>query len=90
MSVALYQRPAFKRAVKKLHANQRAALLQALHELVANPLLGVEKKGDLSGVWVYKFDCVNQQYLLAYLWDEGSRTWLALGPHENFYRELKR
>ena len=47
-------------------------------------------EGDLAGVRVYKFDCINQLYLLAYLWDESSRTWLAVGPHENFYRDLKR
>jgi hypothetical protein len=29
---------------------------------------------------------VNQQNLLAYLWDEKPRTLLALDVHENFYR----
>jgi len=90
MTVALQQRPAFKRVYKKLHANQRDAVHTAMRELITNPLLGEEKKGDLTGVWVYKFDCINQLYLLAYLWNETTRTWLALGPHENFYRDLKR
>jgi len=90
MSVTLYQRPAFKRVYKKLHPNQREAVHAAMRALIVNPLLGEQKKGDLDGVWVYKFDCVNQLYLLAYLWDETTRTWLSLGPHENFYRDLKR
>jgi len=90
MTVALHQRPAFKRFYKKLHDNQRGALHDAMRVIIANPILGEEKKGDLAGVWVYKFDCINQFYLLAYLWDENSRTWLAVGPHENFYRDLKR
>lgn len=90
MTVALHQRPAFKRVYKKLHANQRNAVHEAIRALITNPMLGEEKKGDLAGVWVYKCDCINQQYLLAYLWDETTRTWLALGPHENFYRDLKR
>ncbi|MGB4673442.1 MAG: type II toxin-antitoxin system RelE/ParE family toxin [Azovibrio sp.] len=90
MTIALYQRPAFKRVYKKLHANQRDAVHDAMRALIANPLLGEEKKGDLVGVRVYKFDCVNQLYLLAHLHDETSCTWLALGPHENFYRDLKR
>lgn len=90
MTVTLQQRPAFKRVYKKLHANQRDAVHTAMRELIANPLLGEEKKGDLAGVWVYTFDCINQLYLLAYLWDETTRTWLSLGPHENFYRDLKR
>ncbi|MBS4096401.1 MAG: type II toxin-antitoxin system RelE/ParE family toxin [Sulfuricella sp.] len=38
---------------------------------------------------LYKFDCVNQRFLLAYSWDETRRVLLALGPHENFYRDLK-
>ena len=67
MTVTLYQRPAFKRVYKKLHANQRDAVHAAMRQLIANPRLGEEKKGDLAGVWVYRFDCVNQLYLLAYL-----------------------
>ena len=90
MTVALHQRPAFKRAYKKLHTNQRDAVHAAMRALIADPMLGEEKKGDLAGVWVYKFDCIHQLHLLAYLWDASSRTWLAVGPHENFYRDLKR
>ncbi len=90
MTLTLLQRPSFKRAYKKLQANQRDAVHAAMRAVMANPLLGDEKKGDLAGVWVHKFDCVNQLYLLAYLWDESSRTWVALGPHENFYRDMKR
>jgi mRNA-degrading endonuclease RelE of RelBE toxin-antitoxin system len=90
MTVTLQQRPAFKRAYKKLHTNQRDAVHTAIREIVANPKIGEAKKGDLIGVAVHKFDCVNQQYLLAYLWDETTRTLLAVGPHENFYRDLKR
>jgi len=89
MSVQLEQKPAFKRAYKKLHNNQREAVHEAIRVLVADPTLGEEKKGDLAGVFVYKFDCVNQQFLLAYLWDKAKRVLLGLGPHENFYRDLK-
>lgn len=90
MTITLQQRPAFKRAYKKLHTNQRDAVHRAMREIIANPLLGEEKKGDLASVWVFKFDCINQLYLLAYLWDETTRTWLGVGPHGNFYRDLKR
>ena len=89
MSVQLEQKPAFKRAYKKLHNNQREAVHAAIRAVVADPKLGEEKKGDLAGVCVYKFDCVNQLFLLAYRWDETKRVLLAIGPHENFYRELK-
>lgn len=85
----ILQKPTFKRAYKKLHANQRKAVNKAIKEIISSPSLGIEKKGDLQGVFVYKFDCINQQYLLAYEWDEESRTLLMLGVHENFYRNLK-
>lgn len=90
MSIRLEQRPAFKRAYKRLHPNQRQALHQAMQEVIANPLMGAEKRGDLAGVRVHRFDCLGQLYLLAYLHKEESRTFLAVGPHENFYRDLKR
>lgn len=90
MTITLNQRPTFKRVYKKLHANQRDAVHAAMRELIADPTIGEEKKGDLAGIWVYKFDCVNHTYLLAYLWDATMRTWLCVGPHENFYRDLKR
>ncbi|TNF53243.1 MAG: type II toxin-antitoxin system RelE/ParE family toxin [Gammaproteobacteria bacterium] len=89
MNVTLQQRPSFKRVYKKLHPNQRAAVHAAIREILADPSLGAEKKGDLAGVRVYKFDCVHQQFLLAYLTTEATRTLLAVGPHENFYRDLK-
>ena len=89
MSVQLEQKPAFKRAYKKLHANQREAVHAAIRAIVAEPSLGQEKKGDLAGVFVHKFDCVHQQYLLAYQWSATTRVLLSVGLHENFYRELK-
>lgn len=90
-SVQILQTPAFKKAVKKLHANQRADLMQAIKDLIANPLLGERKKGDLHYLRVYKFKMAKQLALLGYSYDE--QVWvlelLALGSHENFYRELK-
>lgn len=85
----LEQKPTFKRAYKKLYDNQKKSVNQAINSIVKDGSLGVEKKGDLSGIFVYKFDCVNQQYLLAYEWGEDWRRLLAIGPHENFYRSLK-
>jgi len=89
MSVQVEQRPAFKRAYKKLHTNQREAIHEAIRAVVADPCVGQEKKGDLGGVFVHEFDCVNQQYLLTYQWDATKRVLLSVGLHENFYRDLK-
>ena len=63
---------------------------KAIVTIVENPLLGELKKGDLDGVYVYKFDCIHQQFLLVYEWNPTTRILLALGVHENFYRNLKR
>jgi hypothetical protein len=57
---------------------------------MASPEVGEPKRGDLAGVYVYKFDCVGQQFLLAYEWSPDLRILRALGVHENFYRDLKR
>ncbi|MBC8493605.1 MAG: type II toxin-antitoxin system RelE/ParE family toxin [Candidatus Thioglobus sp.] len=56
--------------------------------MIKDPLLGEEKRGDLTSVFVYKFDCINQQFLLAYQWSEEYRLLLLVGVHENFYKKL--
>lgn len=80
----------FLRAYKKLHNNQKDAVDQAVADIVRDPDIGEAKKGDLSGVYVHKFDCVNQLFLLAYEYDPAIRILLLVGTHENFYRSLKR
>jgi mRNA-degrading endonuclease RelE of RelBE toxin-antitoxin system len=88
--IKIYQTHLFEKQKKKLKKNPVKDLDKAIKSLIENPRLGQQKTGDLSKVWVYKFSMVNQQYLLAYLWDEKSRTLIALGVHENFYRDLKK
>ncbi len=88
--ITVRQMPAFKRAYKKLHPNQKDAVNEAIRAIIADPTIGEPKKGDLAGVYVYKFDVVGQRMLLAYEWDPSQRLLLALGVHENFYRDLKR
>ena len=90
MRIVIY--PAFERVVKKLHANAKKDLDKAVKTLMQNPNVGDLKKGDLNGVRVFKFKMVNQQALLAYKHNEAenSLALLALGSHENFYRDLKK
>ena len=85
------QFPAFGKVAKKLHANAKQDLDNAIKELIENPLAGEMKKGDLNGIRVYKFKMVNQLTLLAYIYNKNEKNLalLALGPHENFYRDLK-
>lgn len=88
--VQILQSAAFRRAYKRLHPNQKADVDEAVQSIVADPALGEAKKGDLAGVYVYKFQCNGQLTLLAYEYDPATRLLLLLGAHENFYRELKR
>ena len=88
--ILVLQANAFLRAYKKLHTNQKEEVDRAVADIVADPSIGEAKKGDLLGIYVYKFDCVNQQLLLAYEYDPATRVLLLVGTHENFYRNLKR
>lgn len=83
--------PTFERAVKKLHKQQKTALDEAVRTLVGQPETGETKVGDLAGVQVYKFRMGKLLCLLAYrVLDENTLKLLMVGPHENFYRDLKR
>lgn len=83
--------PAFARQIKKLHKNQKITLDKALQQLVRNPFLGDAKTADLEGIFVLKFMINRQQWLLAYrLISEDCLKLLLVGPHENFYRDLKK
>ena len=88
--IVVQQSAMFKRAYKRLHANQKADVDDAVADIVRDPTLGESKRGDLAGVLVYKFKCNGQLTLLAYEYDPNTRLLLLLGSHENVYRDLKR
>lgn len=88
--IIVQQMPAFKKAYKKLHTHEKSKVDDAICAIVKNPKIGQEKKGDLVGVFVYKFKIHHQEFLLAYEWDLRERLLLALGSHENFYRDLRK
>lgn len=90
--VNILQTPTFKKAVKKLHNNQKSDLDGAIRELLEDPYIGEQKKGDLSFLRVHKFKMVKQLTLLGYSYEDGTVTLelMALGSHENFYRDVKK
>jgi mRNA interferase RelE/StbE len=92
MSYGLQQTRRFARAYKKLHDNVAADVDAATDVVAADPGVGERKKGDLAQLLVYKFRSQGQLYLLGYTVDDAVRlVYLeAVGPHENFYRDLKR
>ena len=83
--------PSFVRATKKLHVPQKTELDQAVRAISNDPAIGDAKVGDVVGIRVYKFRLSNQLCRLAYrILDAESSKILTFGPHENFYRDLKR
>ncbi len=91
-ATSVLQTPGFKKTVKKLKPNQKKDLDAAVKELIETPGLGEQKKGDLSFLRVHKFNMNKQLTLLGYSFNDGTLTLelLALGSHENFYRDIKR
>lgn len=93
MSWQVQQTRRFARVYKKLTQASLIADTDAAVALVAdNPDVGERKKGDLAQLWVYKFRSQGQLYLLGYTREDTVRLIYleAMGPHENFYRDLKR
>jgi len=79
----------FERKVKKLSKPQKAQLDEAIWEILRNPAVGEQKKGDLKMVFVHKFHIDNTLFLLAYAYTPEILELIMLGPHENYYKDLK-
>ncbi len=92
MTWGVRQTRAFGRTYKKLNNSLPAAVDNAVAEVSKNPFVGDKKKGDLAELYVHKFRHKTLIYLLGYTLDTEVRlVYLeAVGPHENFYRDLKR
>ena len=86
----IYQSRSFAKKVKKFNEKEKSELDSAIRRIIENPSLGSEKKGDLRGVFVHKFTVQGQMYLLAYRFiKDESLELIMIGPHENYYRDLK-
>ena len=95
MPLAILVTPSFARAVKKLHSKDKAILDENVKVVANEYTIGEEKRGDLNGVFVHKFKLNNRETLLAYRpqpdkFNPQALILLAVGPHENFYVQLKR
>jgi len=85
----ILQSRSFERKVKKFGKQEKKALDKQVLKIAENPSVGAEKKGDLRGVYVHKFKIKNTQYLLSYRFVEAALELIMIGPHENYYRDLK-
>jgi mRNA-degrading endonuclease RelE of RelBE toxin-antitoxin system len=85
----IYQSRSFEKKVKKMSKSEKDALDQEVKRIAEDPSAGEEKKGDLRGVFVHKFKLKTTQYLLAYRRVGDDLELVMIGPHENYYRDLK-
>jgi mRNA interferase RelE/StbE len=85
----ILQSRSFERKVKKFTKRQKKKLNEEIRKIIDNPTIVSEKKGDLRGVFVYKFKIQTLQYLLAYRFIDDNLELIMIGPHENYYRDLK-
>lgn len=85
----IFQSRIFAKKIKKLTKAEKSSLDEAIKIIVRNPEVGTEKKGDLRGIFVHKFKIKSLQYLLPYRFTENEMELIMLGPHENYYRNLK-
>jgi mRNA interferase RelE/StbE len=85
----ILQSRSFERKVKKFSKQEKKALDKQILKIAEDPSVGAEKKGDLRGVYVHKFKIKNTQYLLSYSFVGADLELIMIGPHENYYRDLK-
>jgi len=85
----IYQSRTFENKVKKLSKHEKELLDDAIKKIAENPLIGEEKKGDLKAGYVHKFKIKSLQYLLSYRKIKSDIELIMVGPHENYYKELK-
>jgi mRNA interferase RelE/StbE len=87
--VKIYQSKSFEQKVKKMPKQEKETLDQAIQLIAENPSIGEGKRGDLSGVFVHKFKIGTTLYLLSYRSIGQDLELIMIGPHENYYRDLK-
>lgn len=86
----IFQSRSFERKVKRFSKSQKLQLDKQIKRILEDPAIGTEKKGDLRGVYVHKFKFKTIQYLLSYRIAGGNLELIMIGPHQNYYRDLKK
>ncbi len=69
--------------------NEKAGLDKEIKKIIDGNSACEEKKGDLKGVFVSKFKIGTALYLLSYRIVSDGIELITVGPHENYYRDLK-
>ena len=85
----IYQSRIFENKIKKFLIQEKGILDKEIKRIIENPFDGEEKKGYLRGVYIHKFKIKTIQYLLSYRMINDGLELIMIGPHENYYRDLK-
>ena len=85
----IFQSRIFENKIKKFLKQEKGILDKEIKRIIENPFVGEEKKGDLWGVYIHKFKIKSIQYLLFYRMINDGLELIMIGPHENYYRDLK-
>ena len=85
----IYQSRIFENKIKKFSKPEKGILDEEIKKIIENPFVGEEKKGDLRGVYIHKFKIKTIQHLLSYRMINDGLELIMIGPHENYYRDLK-
>jgi hypothetical protein len=85
-----FYKPPFKKYVKKQARPSQLSIEDEIDKIIESPELGETKKGDLREFRVHKFAIKKQKLLIAYKVFTDEIFFYMVGPHENFYRNLKK
>lgn len=85
----IYQSISFERKIRKFSKKEKNILDLEIKKIIESPSLDEEKKGDLRGMSIHKFKIKTTQHLLSYRIINDDLELIMIGPHENYYRELK-
>lgn len=85
----IIQSRSFEKKVKRFSEREKRILDKQIKMILENPAIGQEKKGDLRGVFIHKFKIQTIQYLISYRFVGKDLELIMIGPHENYYRDLK-
>ncbi|MCK9294457.1 MAG: type II toxin-antitoxin system RelE/ParE family toxin [Desulfobulbaceae bacterium] len=85
----VYLSSSFGKKIKKFKKKEKLALDNEIKRIIENPSVGSEKRGDLRGIFVHKFQIANILFLMSYRFVGEDIELITIGPHENYYRDLK-
>ncbi len=93
MSKIIIERPAALYLKKLKDRKLKALFLDAINIIAEDYTAGEMKTGDLKGIYCYDIRYCKTDYRLAYrveIIDGEVVVVIMAGPHENFYRHLKK